>query len=80
MSGLASVLGYVEQKVAELLAGFTTGETEQNERLDALEARVTALETSRVPESKAASPRPGARKTAAPAGTASATASAADAR
>lgn len=44
MSALGSILAAVEEKVMGLLAGVTSGEDEQNQRLSALEDRVTALE------------------------------------
>lgn len=62
MSAVGQILKQVEETVMRLLAGFTSGEDEQNQRLSVLEDRVTALE---------ASLKPAARGTTARAGTAS---------
>lgn len=79
MSGLASILVAVEEKVTALIDAVTGENNEQNERLSALEDRVAALEAAGGTKPPAASPRAGARKTAAPAGAAKAAAGAQDA-
>jgi cell division septum initiation protein DivIVA len=74
MSALASILAAVRAE----LAALTGQEDRQNERLSALEARVSALEDQVATPPPSAAARPGARKTAAAAGVASSTAKAKD--
>lgn len=46
MSAIGQILGTVEAKVRELLSHVTDHEAEQDKRLDDLERRVKALESS----------------------------------
>lgn len=71
MSAIGQILGLVEAKVADLLAGFTSSEDEQNQRLSVLEDKVKALESARTPAAKATpSKTAAAAKTAQAKGTA----------